>query len=537
MSRSPSTRIQESPPPQGCCAPAWGLFGALAVALLIRVYLCWTAVTIAPDGGLFIHYARDLRVDPIPALRDYSHRQAPLYSVLVAVAITPARWVASGPDAWILAGRFVATTCGLLAIVGVFALTRRLYDARAAIIAALLMAILPDAAQLCANVLSDMTHLALYLFALLALIVAIERGTAPQWAFLTGILSGLAFLARPEGAAVATIGVGLILFLSRAAPRARVVAILALVGGFVLAAGPYQLLTGKLVAKKDLFEMLRLTLGFGGGWGESGAAVAAELAPPIEVLRQWFRAGRVMIPLLAIAALKLCPPRFPARWVLYTAFAAHMALLNLLDIRHGYVDRRHALLLAVLCLPPASALLDAIAARVAGRRGAGWRNGMIAASLGVCLLAFAPWLLRPVQAGDDHVPAMGRWLAAHAPADAKVVATSRLRRVAVYADRGYAEWAWWDWQTRHLGRSLRELGASCVVLLDVDEMTRGDRNPAFFDELERTPALSLSAEVGAATEPGWSFAGGRLTLLQEVVGPDGGRRRPRLRAYWWAPAP
>ncbi|MCA9243563.1 MAG: glycosyltransferase family 39 protein [Phycisphaerales bacterium] len=531
MSEPPQT-TDATLEPHCRCASMTGLVAALGVALLLRLYLCYTAIAIAPDGGLFIHYARDLRAEPIAALRDYSHRQAPLYAVLVAAAVTPAQWVASGADAWILAGRAVATAFGLLAIVGVFLLSRRLFNGRVAVIAAFLMAILPDAAQLCANVLSDMTHLSLYLLALVALIVAIERGVSATFALIAGGLSGLAFLTRPEGATVAVIGIALLLVIGRGRMSRRFVAALCVIAGFILIAGPYQALTGKLVAKKDLFEMLRLALGLMPSQSR-GIAFAADMVAPVEVLRQWFRAGRVVIPLLAIAAFRLWPPRAPGRWVVLSAFGAHMALLNLLDLRHGYVDRRHALLLAVLCLPMAAATLQALGERAARRWGACWSSGVVIGSIIAFLIGMGPWLLRPVEAGDDHIPAMGRWLAEHTPADAPIVATSRLRRVAVYAERDFREWDWWQWQPRHLARSLGEVNQPCVVLLDVDEISRTDRNPAFFEQLEAKPAAPASESAQAG--PGeWTFAGGRLSLLHESPG-SGAISKRRLRAYEWSP--
>jgi hypothetical protein len=478
-----------------------------ALALVLRGYHVLVAVAISPDSALFIDYARELPKAPLTTLREYD--QHPLYPTLIWLFHEPLGWFAGeGSAGWILAGRLVAIAGSLGAILALYWLASRLYDRSRALIAAALLAVLPDACRFGADVLSDLPHLAFYLFGLAALLTGMqtERG---RFLLVAAGASALAFLTRPEGGAVLLVGL-IVLALHRRWPLKRRAGLAAaMIAAFLCLVGPYQVATGKLIPKKPLSELLRPSPAarldqpdYDSTWHgrlavaqrpcsalrsiSSSASRAANLPVPIDVLRQWFRAGRVVYILLAILGLVVARPRGVDGRILGAAIGVHLVLLHALEYRYGYLDRRHALILATLSLPLAAEGIWWLASRIsvrAARTHPAARSVAIVAIVALCVLGTGPWLLRPINPGEEHIVASARWLARHTEPDALVVTDSRLRRVALYADRPFAEWPWWQGSVRRLAEFLEDKPAG-YFLVDVRHITSNERNPAFFEQLE-----------------------------------------------------
>ena len=479
-----------------------GLLLICAIALLLRVYHVWAAVAISPDSALLITYARDLAEDPLSALRAYD--QHPLYPVLILLFHRPVGWIVDdGPTGWILAGQTAAIAGSLGAILALYWLTSRLYGRRRGLIAAAMLAVLPDACRFGADVLTDLPHLALYLAGLAALLTGMQTRLW-RYLLLAAAASALAFLTRPEGGSVLLVGL-LVLLFQRAWPlrrRAGLAAAMVLV--FCCVAGPYQLAAGKLVPKKSPLELLKFgfaarveqvpgapQLPQGSGIGQSPtqaeASRAANLLVPVNVLRQWVRAGRVVYVVLAIVGVIVARPRGVAARVLGIALGIHLLLLHALEYRYEYLDRRHALILVALSLPVAAEgawwLSRRLAARMRGARRV-TQSRFVIGIVVFCVLVTSPWLLRPINSGCEHVRASASWLAAHSAPDTAIISDSRLRRVALYADRRFVEWRWWGGDVRYLAECLKE-HPTAYFLVDARHMTSPKRNPAFFEDLDK----------------------------------------------------
>ncbi len=472
-----------------------------ALALLLRAYHVLVAVAISPDSALFIDYARELPEDPIAALRQY--QQHPLYPSLIWLFREPVRWFAGdGPTGWILAGQLVAIAGSLGAVLALYWLTARLYDRGRGLIAAALLAVLPDACRFGADVLSDLPHLALYLVGLAALLTGMQTDRA-RFFLVAGAASALAFLTRPEGASVLLVGLGVLVAHGPWPLRRRAGLAVAMVAVFFCLAGPYQIATGKVVPKKPPLELLKVsraaqveTSGTAlKAWQPArlrpappavSASQAANLPVPINVLRQWLRAGRVVYILLAILGVVVARPRGVGGRILGAAIGVHLALLHVLEYRYGYLDRRHALILATLSLPLAAEAIWWLANRISVRTGGAStaaRSGAVIAIVALCVLGTGVWLLRPINPGEEHVVGSARWLQRHTEPDALIVTDSRLRRVALYADRPFAQWPYWQGGVDHLAEFLADKPA-CYFLVDVEYITSSERNPAFFEQLE-----------------------------------------------------
>jgi hypothetical protein len=471
-----------------------------AIGLLLRAYHVWATVAVSPDSALLITYARDLAEDPLPALRHYD--QHPLYPVLILLLHGPvARVVADGPTGWILAGQSAAIAGSLGAILAVYWLTSRVYGRRRGLVAAAMLAVLPDACRFGANVLTDLPHLALYLTGLAALLTGMQARRS-RFLLLAALASALAFLTRPEGGAILLVGLLALLFERAWSLKRRAGLAAAMILVFLCFAGPYQLATGKLIQKKSPLELFKF--GFAvrveqpadptesPGPAQRGrdrscgpVSRAADLPVPVNVLRQWVRAGRVVYVLLAIVGVAVARPRGIAGRVLGIALGIHLVLVHALEYRYDYLDRRHALILVALSLPVAAEGAWWLSRRLALRRGEAraapsWR--LVISIVAVCVLLTSPWLLRPINTGHEHIRGSASWLAEHTPPGTPIIGDSRLRRVALYAGRPFIEWRWWSGTVRHLAECLDEHPAGYFVV-DTRHMTAPQRNPAFFRDL------------------------------------------------------
>jgi hypothetical protein len=478
-----------------------GLLSICAIALLLRAYHVWAAVAVSPDSALLITYARELAHDPLAALRAYD--QHPLFPVLILLFHGPIGSIAGdGPTGWILAGQLVAIAGSFGAILAIYWLTSRIYGRRRGLIAAAMLAVLPDACRFGADVLTDLPHMALYLTGLAALLTGMQTRLG-RYLLIAAVSSALAFLTRPEGGAVLLVGL-LVILMERGWPlRRRIGWAAAMVAVFFCLAGPYQLATGKLVPKKSPSELFKF--GFAarterpaGGielllrsdpdrsLAQTGASRAANLPVPVNVLRQWVRAGRVVYILLAIVGVIVARPRGVAARVLGSALGLHLLLLHALEYRYGYLDRRHALILVALSLPVAAEGAWWLSRRLATRLGRPdtlTRSRLVVGIVALCVLLTSPWLLRPVNAGSEHVRSTANWLAAHTAPGTPIIGDRRMWRVAMYADRPFIEWRWWGGNVRYLARCLHEHPEG-YFLVDTGRITSAENNPAFFEDLD-----------------------------------------------------
>ncbi len=237
----------------------------LLIALPVRVGVALHAAMLSRDGVHYLWYAQHLAADPWTEIQRQDHH--PLYPALVLAAHTamkPLAAVAPGVFAdpvtsWTLAGLAVTMLAGLAVVLGVHALTAALFDRRTALIAAFLTALAAEFCQHSADALTDMPHLAVFLFALAAAAKGLEGDAWPRLA-AAGALSGIAFLIRPEGAEVALAAAATALFLPRHVPltkRFRNAACIALAA--LLIAAPYMFATGRLIKKKPITRFLGIT--------------------------------------------------------------------------------------------------------------------------------------------------------------------------------------------------------------------------------------------------------------------------------------
>lgn len=467
----------------------------LAIFLLAGAWRGGVAVrlpAIARDGVTFCWYARDLGADGLQHLRSARARQHPLYpaAILAVQRVVRALGAPDSPMTWQRSGQAVSWSAGLVVIALMGGLTVRLVrrlelplDERLAALAAMLWTALLDLhVWLSSDVMSDQVHLALYLAAVCLLL---KLDTLPA-ALGCGILSGLAFLTRPEGA-LPVLGALVALIASRRQVGLRKLAARAavLACGFLLCAGPYWWAAGRLSAKKDPLQWLQPHPTAYDGQRDAGVALAAD--PPVRwaqagllakletldvpwyallphALYKLFRAGRVVVPLLALLPLYSLRKRLGgpvlAGWA--ACLAGHVGLTLVLLGHYGYLDPRHMLVPVALLTPLAAMLLTrGLTLLLDVRRY--WLVGLLGV---VCFSPLAAYALRVPNARDRFLVDAARWLAASDPkvASKRLLSGSSPQRVAFYANMRWEFWAEKPDEYAALARQIRSGGPGYFAL-------------------------------------------------------------------------
>jgi hypothetical protein len=232
---------------------------SLHAVVLFAVILHATAIirTILPaqDGLKFICIARQFQTQPWTDVVRASDAH-PLYPALIAAAEPlVACFAGPGPDAWRVAAQIVAVLASIGLILPIYGLTRRLFDRRIACMAAGLAVLLPRAAELGHDTLSDSLGLVCTFLALWLGALSLRRG---DWriALGSGLVAGLGYLARPEVILVpAAIALTWLVGLLRNS-RSKAVASGPSLGVILLAAltvvGSYALVKGEISEKLAL---------------------------------------------------------------------------------------------------------------------------------------------------------------------------------------------------------------------------------------------------------------------------------------------
>ncbi len=151
----------------------------------------------AQDGLKFIRVARAFHHQPWDSVvRDSD--QHPLYPALIALTQpVVSSLTGPGPDTWRIAAQAVASLCSIALTIPLCLVARTLFDARTALLAALLWVLLPLPAEVGHDTLSDPLALLAFTTAL-SLGLHTLRDRSALSAVSCGLVSGVGYLARPE---------------------------------------------------------------------------------------------------------------------------------------------------------------------------------------------------------------------------------------------------------------------------------------------------------------------------------------------------
>lgn len=482
----------------------------LLVGLPIRAIVIDRAAMVSRDTVTFIWFAQAMQARPLGAVRD--HEQHPLYPALVLAAhraierlpIVPASVRDDVVRSWSAAAMAVSLIGGLLVIAASYLLATRLFDRNVGLVAALLAAAAAEFCQLSGDGLSDMPHLAVYLAAMWAALGGFDTGRA-RWFALAGLLAGVGFLFRPEGAEPAVVGATLLAIpkLFRLTWRKRLIGLASLAVAAGCVATPYMLLTGRLVQKKSIDKFLPVEVSAASdkprfdtnhrsvaavaradSFGDVARAVPLIVEDYIRSLR-----GTYLLPLIAwLVWRRQWPASRTGTVVVPTAIALHVLILIGLIVRFDYQDVfsiRHVMVLTGLSLPFVAAGVAVLIGLLPDER-----QGWAALLLGAALIApTLPWMLEARHRDDAHYRTAGEWIHANSPVRPRVL-TSRFR-MAFYARGDYIPAP----PEADAASYMRNARATVPDWIAFDERRILRDHPAFFEE------LSDLVEPGERLEP------------------------------------
>jgi hypothetical protein len=410
-----------------------------AVAMLLGTLSARTEILFA-DGLRYVAQAE--------RIEDGAWRSGLLGSVdhpvyPLAIAAVHSWRTGDGPESWQAAAQAASVMAGVLLVIPLYLVALELFGGRTAWLAVVLFYAVPLTGHMLADVLSEGTFLLFWSWGLWAALRFLRQG-AFGWLPLVIAFSGLAYLTRPEGLLLpAALVVTLLLIpLIRSTrlywPR-WVAAVVLMVVGPALLAGPYVLAKGGLATKPAVARLL--------GLAPRSAADAVERAHPLDPddseLKIYLKSGKevfealrdlvtpVLLPLSVlglIAAFRPITARARVALFLGVLFVAGLLALVRLHVTGGYCSPRHAVVLGSLLIAAAACGLDRLlgAISIPGRM-LGLGEGRFAAGPAVWILVlggFVAWsarsIMEPINRPMVGYRQAGDWLAGNVPDDANV---------------------------------------------------------------------------------------------------------------------
>lgn len=424
----------------------WTDAGLLMLIWLgVGTYLVATTVVISSDAVVYIERAQQLATG---AEKVFNLNEPPGLPFLIRGfhGIVSLFMTADTLEGWILAGQLVTLTCTTAAVVILYFLGQTLVGTRHAFWGVLILILLPYPARFGADILRDWPHLLFLSAGLLLLYKAVERPNA--FFFLgAGLVSGLGYVIRFECAQVVVYGA--VFFVLRFAGAARhrqpvlkLWRYALLAAGFLfifllLASEQKNAIPNKIdtlinessdqtSADKNVNAALLQTIA-ANGVGGLVEATGSILQGLCENLMYYFA-----VPAAIGFWFFLRSRKSDARLLVCLIVGFYAAALTILEMRWGYVSRRHLLPLTALACFFIPAGIEWIAGRLFGKQQAKGYYALIMIGLVVCM----PKLLKPL--GQDKQPYLevSRWLKEHTPPTA--VLCSFDTRIPFYAERPYS---------------------------------------------------------------------------------------------------
>jgi len=316
----------------------WPALAAL-LAIAVRAWLSIDQEVVFNDGPEFMAAARLFTEGKFgAALADPYH---PLTAFLIAVtSFVPGVGLET-------AGRILSVLSGGVGAAALYLLARDQFDESVALVSALVFAVHPQIVEAASNVQSDGIYLALLLVGALLAWRALRSGRFVH-GLGAGVVSGLAYLARPEGLVVGVV-LGLWLIVDAVSRRISWRRLISVGAGFATAVllfgGPY-LLTLKATTESWVLTQKKRVIPV--EWSlptpaRTGEALAAEGTALLRALR----------PPYLVLALFAFRRRRPSRATLYLFSYAALFLPVLIGVHleAGYAGSRHWLGPVALLMP------------------------------------------------------------------------------------------------------------------------------------------------------------------------------------------
>jgi len=479
---------------------------SLHAVVLFAVVLHTVAITQtllpAQDGLKFIRIARQFQTQSWSDVVRGSDSH-PLYPALIA-AVQPlvACFAGHGQGGWRTSAQIVAVLASIGLILPIYALARSLFDRRIGCIAAALVVLLPRAAELGHDTLSDSLGLMTTFLALWLGAVALRQG---DWRFAlgSGLAAGLGYLARPEVILV-PLAIGLtwlagLLRDSRARAVARGPAIALLFLSALAVAGAYAVVKGQISEKLALRHAVSLgpqnrtvrrvphqlprglddpRLDFSPKEETDWIPIRDWRIAVIRIIGKWWEELCWFFAVMTIWGLArqrfirgLCPDRDPndAGKETRLLLIIFMAVYGLALVRHsvllGYLSGRHIMPLVCASVPWAAAGTFVCARGVAVKLHWGRRTSRTAAILAGSLLVAASIVVQMRPNHLNHLSRWGHWAAgtwvANNAGPTELVLDTRGWAQFISGHAGYDYW--------HVRQALTD-SHLCYIIVGLDEL-------------------------------------------------------------------
>jgi hypothetical protein len=344
----------------------------VVVAIGLRAWQLTHTEVAARDSIGYIRQAWHLSEQPFGEVLRHSE-QHPGYPMMIVAVSWPVRHFVSGSDADAMqvSAQLTSAMAGVLLLFPMFFLGKALFTRSVGFWSALLFQILPTSSRIMADGLSEGTFLLFAATSLWLGVIAL-RGQSKVLFGLAGLAGGLAYLTRPEGAAVGATGMVLLgMQFTKEGRRswAQMAACgFSLLAGWSLVGGPYMAITGKFTIKNTAIQIVqpqaesvapmppdvkeptvRIELPreswFGGAWDSRWMWGARKFG--VELLKGFFYVTWIPV-LLALWWFRHRVARTPGHWVLVLVSAAMVVVLYRVATFMHYLSDRHTLLL-ILC--------------------------------------------------------------------------------------------------------------------------------------------------------------------------------------------
>jgi Dolichyl-phosphate-mannose-protein mannosyltransferase len=488
----------------------------------------------AQDGLKFIRIAREFQTHPWADVIRGSDAH-PLYPALIAAVEPMVAWLTSpGPAAWRAAAQIVAVLASVCLILPIYGITTMLFDRRIACMAAGLAVLLPRAAELGHDTLSDSLGLMCTFVSLWLAARALRRF---DWriAAASGFVAGVGYLARPEVILVScAVTVTWFVEFLRVRGRctvARVPALLTSLTCALIVVGSYALVKGEISEKLAV----RLTAKLGAKnqtmrrspqqvpqglddprWDFSPKEEGERI--PIHgvvnavgrIVGKWWEELCWLFAVMTVWGLArqrfirgICRDRDPddsnaiERQLLLVFTILYVFVLIRHSVLLGYLSGRHIMPLVHVSLPWAAAGSFVCARGIALKLRWNPDARRTAAVLATCATVVASIVVQMQPSHLNHLSrsghwAAGRWLAQHAEASELVLDTRGWAKF-VSGHPGYDYW--------HVGQALSDSHLAYIVV-GLDELQARSPRAKTLNSLlafSATPVVDFPAFPGDST--------------------------------------
>lgn len=339
-----------------------------AIALVIGTCLIATTVMISMDGVEYIRQAQQFESEPLEVVKKHS----PGYPFLIFIAHKCVSFFCSDVSVktWIYSAQGVTLLCRLLSLIPLYFIGKLLVGGKRSFWSVLILVMLPYPIEFGSDVLRDWPHILFLAWGFLLLLFGAKQ--SKWWMFgIAGFVSGLGHMVRPECAQLVIYGILwlLVSFFLRRDNMSRLKALCALLFlliGFAVSAGPYMAAKGKIhleVLNDFVFSTAPLQseeiqqINTGNDFcvytsaslaGETAKAIGRLIEEVCDNLMYFF------VPALVIGLYcrlrKIRKVLLTEALFVFALIILYVVLLIKLYIDHGYISRRHCMPLAVFTI-------------------------------------------------------------------------------------------------------------------------------------------------------------------------------------------